>query len=118
MQQLCKPAATGRWMEAAAQAERKGEAREQDACGGTDDQIVALPVAFAKITCAKQIVDHAAPKHDQGEKHALLQEEWLIESERSAEQHEHNRGPRNDDPFDRKLKIEQRNDGGGAEISQ
>src|SRR6266550_1938954 len=61
-------------------------------------------------------MNHAAPEYHEREEHALLQEEWLIEGERGAEQYEDHCRPRGGNPLDGKLEIKERHDGGGAQV--
>src|SRR5437660_7702078 len=61
-------------------------------------------------------MSHAAAEYHEREEHALLQEEWLIEGQRGAEQYEDHCRPRSDNPLDGKLEIKERHDGGGAQV--
>ena len=77
-----------------------------------------MPVTFTKIAGAEKIVHHAAGENQQRQKQALIKEEWAIQEERGAEKGEHHGGPGSDHPFDGKLKIEKRDDCGGAQVRE
>jgi len=47
-----------------------------------------------------------------------MQEERTVQKQSGAKERENNRSPESDDPFDRKLKIEKRHDGGRAQVRE
>ena len=98
--------------------ESEVQACQQNSGSRTEHQIVPFPIVTVEITAAEKIVRHATTENHDGQKQPLMQEERTIQKQRGPEKSEDDGSPGGDHPFERKLKIKECHDGGGAQIRE
>ena len=101
--------------EAAAKWVGESESEQEERDCGTENEKLALPIAFGEVAGAEKIVGHAAEEDEEAQEQALIEKDVAPQEIRNWKEDDDQSGPGGYDPLQRELEVEEGDDGGCAE---